>query len=464
MRKWLADWRHGPTQRRVWALAAPMIASNLTVPLVSLADTSVAGHLDSAPQLGAVAVGSAIYTLPVWMCGFLRMGMTGFAAQAVGRSDGSLLRQIIAQSLLLALVLAVLVGMTLLPLLPWVLELMRPSAVLDQLAGGYVRIRLLGLPAALANYALVGALLGTHRPGATLRMLLVTNISNIVLDVVFVFGLHLGVNGIAAASACGAWLGCLTGLAALPDMLRVHPGGMHIDALRRWRAWAPLLGVNRDIFLRSLALQAVFFAITALGTRLGTVVVAANALLLNGLMIVSFALDGLANAVEALTGHAIGSADRIALRRALVVAGGWSLLGGGLFAILFALGGGLFVTLQTDIEAVRAMAMRNLPYLAVLPLIAVASYILDGVFVGATRAREMRNSMLVCALGFALLVTLLLPWLGNDGLWLAFLGFMAARGASLGWIAWRIGQRGAWIAHPPHEPALGRPARPSHSA
>jgi MATE family multidrug resistance protein len=215
--------------------------------------------------------------------------------------------------------------------------------------------------------------------------------------------------------------------------------------MRGFAHWRPLLMVNRDIFVRTLALEGVFFAISLLGARLGDATVAANALLLNGLMLTAFGLDGLANAVEALCGHAIGARDPLALRRALVVAGGWSLLGSVGYALLFALGGHRFVDLQTSLPEVRAVAYRALPWLAALPVVAVWSYLLDGLFIGATRAREMRDGMLVAVALFALLAWAARGW-GNDGLWLAFLAFMAIRGASLGWIAWRLRRRGAWAA------------------
>lgn len=440
----IEDWRHRPTQRRVWALALPMIVSNLSVPLVTLVDSVVAGHLPQAQQLAAVVVGSAVYTLLVWVCGFLRMGTTGFAAQAAGRGDGGILRRVLLQSLLLALALAVVLGALVLPLLPVVLDVMRPSATLDALAMGYLHVRLFGLPAALASYALIGWFLGVQNARVALGVLLMTNLVNIALNLLFVLGLGWGVPGIAWASVCGEWCGVLFGLACAWRELRRHPGSMDRRDLRRWLHWRALLMVNRDIFARSLALQGVFFAVTVLGTRLGDAVVAANALLLNGLMLTSFALDGLANAVEALSGHAIGARDRDALRRALTVAGGWSFLGSVAFAIVFALGGHLFVNLQSDIAAVRAIAYVYIPYLAVLPLVAVWSYLLDGLFVGATRAREMRDSMLVGAVCFALLAWLLRP-LGNHGLWLALLGFMIVRAGAMGFLAYRISRRGLWI-------------------
>lgn len=439
------DWLHRPTHRRVWLLAAPMIASNLTVPLVSLVDSVMAGHLPHAEQLGAVAVGSAVYALPVWICGFLRMGTIGFAAQATGRSDGDMLRRVLVQALAMALTLAGVVLLLAWPLLPTVLNMMKPSAALDGFARAYLHVRVAGLPAALVSYALIGWYLGMQNAGMALRVTVVTNVVNIVLNLVFVLALKWQVSGIALASVIGEWSGALAGLCCVAGQLRRYPGQLQARVMRRWANWQPLLAVNRDIFIRSLALQGVFFAVTVLGTRIGGSTVAANALLLNGLLVVSFALDGLANAVEALTGHALGRGDRPALHRALVVAGGWSLLGGALFAILFGVFGHTFIDLQTDIVQIRITAYPYLPYLAALPLVAVWSYLLDGLFVGASRAREMRNTMLLAGMTFALLAAALRPW-GNHGLWLAFLGFMLARAAAMAWTARGITRRDEWIA------------------
>lgn len=441
----LADWRHRPTHRRVWALATPMILSNLSVPLVALVDSTVAGHLPHASDLAAVAVGSAVYALPVWSLGFLRMGTTGFAAQAHGADDGSALRTILAQALLLAAIAGLLVGALMWPLLPWLIGQMHPSAALGTLGLDYLHLRLFGLPAALLNYALAGWFIGKHDTRTTLALLLVTNLANIALNLLFVLGFKLGVPGIALASVAGEWCGTLFGLARARQALRAVIGRVDWAAMRSWPHWRPLLAVNRDIFLRTLVLEAVFFSISLLGTRLGDAVVAANALLMNGLLLAAFGLDGLANAIEALCGHAIGARDAPGLRRALVVAGGWALLGSLGFAVLFALGGHLFIDAQTSLPAVRTVAYHALPWLAVLPLAGVWSYLLDGLFVGATRAREMRDGMLLAGLLFAVLAWACRGW-GNDGLWFAFLVFMVTRGLSLGWIALRLQRRQAWIA------------------
>ncbi|SEM89264.1 multidrug resistance protein, MATE family [Pseudomonas sp. ok272] len=441
----ITDWRDRPTHRRVWGLAAPMILSNISVPLVALVDSTVIGHLPHAHQLGAVAVGASLYTFLAWAMGFLRMGSTGFAAQAAGRGDGAALRQILLQGLLLAMGLSLVLGTLGVPLSGVALHFMQPSAELEHLTREFFHTRLFGLPAALASYALVGWFLGTQNARAPLAILLTTNLVNIVLNLWFVMGLDWGVVGSARASVIAEWTGALLGLALTRSALRAYPGHIAWAALALWHSWRPLLAVNRDIFIRSLALQSVFFMITVQGARLGDATVAANALLLNGLLLTAHALDGLAHAVEALCGHAIGARDRQALRRSLVVAGGWSLIASLGFALLFLLAGHLFIEMQTDIQDVRDTAFNYLPYLAVLPLIAVWSYLLDGLFIGATRAREMRNGMLLSVL-------LLVPcaWalqgLGNHGLWLSFLLFMVLRSLTLGALAWQLRRNDGWFA------------------
>lgn len=444
MSNFFTDWRQRVTHRKVWALAAPMILSNISVPLVALVDSAVIGHLPYAHQLGAVAVGGTLYSFLAWAMGFLRMGTTGFAAQAAGRNDGAALRQVLLQGLLLAMGFAVLLGLIGLPFQHLALEMMQPSPDLNELTRDFFHTRLFGLPAALANYALVGWFLGLQNARAPLAILLTTNLINIALNLWFVIGLDWGVVGSARASVVAEWTGALLGLVLTRKGLRNYPGCLALVALKYWDSWRPLLAVNRDIFIRSLVLQSVFLLVTVQGARLGDVTVAANALLLNGLLLTAHALDGLAHAVEALCGHAIGARDRETLRRSLNVAGGWSLICSVAFAVLFLSVGHLFIQMQTDIEQVREIAFVYLPYLAVLPLIAVWSYLLDGLFIGATRAREMRNAMLLTAA-----ITAPFAWLavgfGNHGLWLVFLLFMALRALTLGHIARRLNREGGWF-------------------
>ena len=427
----LDAWRHAGTRQRLFALAIPMILSNLSVPLVALVDSAVVGRLPHAYQLGAVAVGGSIYTMLVWTCGFLRMGSTGFAAQAAGRNDHRALRYILLQSLLLVFVLSVLCLAIVLPLLPQILQWMDTSGDLQSLAQQYVLIRLYGLPAALMMHVLAGWLLGLQNARAALWMLLLANSVNIVLDIYFVFGLHWEVAGAARASVIAEWSGALLGLALAWRYVDKGPLLNFWQHVLRWASWRPLLAVNRDILIRSLALQAVFFSVTFQGARLGDNTVAANALLLNGLLLCSYALDGLAHALEALTGHALGQQDRRALQRALSLVSMYALLASLVFAVLFWWLGDVFIALQTNIASVQETASQYVIYLALLPLITVWSYVLDGLFIGATRAKEMRNSMLLAVVVCAPIAWLLHDW-GNHGLWIAFLLFMALRSVFLG--------------------------------
>lgn len=427
----LDAWRHAGTRQRLFALAVPMILSNLSVPLVALVDSAVVGRLPHAYQLGAVAVGGSIYTMLVWTCGFLRMGSTGFAAQAAGRNDQQALRYILLQSLLLVVVLSVLCLVMILPLLPYILQWMDTSGDLQTLAERYVSIRLYGLPAALMMHVLAGWLLGLQNARAALWMLLLANTVNIILDIYFVFGLHWGVAGAASASVIAEWSGAVLGLALAWRYVDKGPLLNFWQYVLGWANWRPLLAVNRDILIRSLALQAVFFTVTFQGARFGDNTVAANALLLNGLLLCSYALDGLAHALEALTGHALGQNDRRALRRAVSLVSIYALLASLVFAVVFWWWGDVFIALQTNISSVQNTAGQYLIYLTLLPLITVWSYVLDGLFIGATRAREMRNSMLL-AVAVCAPVAWLLHDLGNHGLWIAFLLFMALRAAFLG--------------------------------
>jgi len=424
-------WRDTPTHKRVWAIALPMILSNISVPLVGLVDTAVIGHLDGAHFLGGVAVGSTLFTFILWAAGFLRMGTTGFAAQACGADDGTALRRVLLQPLWLALLISVLVWSLQTPLLNLGLHLLDSSqALLDQ-ARLYVGIRLYSLPAALANFVLIGWFIGAQNSRAPFILLLAVNLCNVVLDLLLVVGLEWGVAGAAWATVISDYLGLLLGLALLRPILRRYPG--RTDWLRALllRGAAPLIRVNRDILIRTLALESVFYLLVVQGARLGDEVVAANAVLLNFLLLTSHGLDGLAHALEALGGHALGRQDKQALRKVLVVSTLWSLLLSCGFVLVFLLGGNAIIALLTDLPEVRQQAGTYLPWMAVMPLAAVWSYLLDGLFIGASRARAMRNAMLA-----ALLLYLPLAWslqsFGNHGVWLGFLCFMLLRSLLLG--------------------------------
>lgn len=422
-----------PKQQQVLLIALPMIASNLTIPLLSLVDTAVVGHLEHAWYLGGVALGSSLISLLFLLLGFLRMSTTGLTAQAFGAKDAVAIRNSLLQAALVALLLAVL----LLLLHPAVMVLVQLFSnagvdVLEQ-AGIYFQIRIWSAPAALLNMVLLGWFLGLHNARYPMWLLLMNQSLNIVLDLVFVPGFGWQVAGVAAASVIADYSTLLLGIVLARRLWRQQQlGPLSRLILQQLNGYGRLFALNRDIFIRSLCLQLVFVFIAFRGAGFGDTVVAANAVLLSFLMLVSYALDGFAYAAEAMTGKAVGAKDHSELQQLFVILAQWGLLLGLLFSLLFWLGGPALIRALTSIAAVQSTAQYYLPWLIALPLVAVWSYLLDGIYIGATQARTMRNSMLLSFAGFALCYAVTHS-LGNHALWLALCIFMLLRGLTLAW-------------------------------
>ena len=417
-------------QRRVWRLAGPIILSNLSVPLLGAVDTAVVGHLPDPAYVGAVAVGATIFNFLYWGFGFLRMGTTGFAAQAYGAGDREELAAVLARALLLALGLGLALWVLQLPIRHLALALIAASPQVAALASQFFQVRIWSAPATLANYALLGWLLGTQRPRTALALQVFMNGLNILLNLLFVLGFHWGVRGVAGATVLAEYaavgLGLLLVARALPRPLRLERRRI----LDRGRLVA-LIRVNRDIFIRTLCLVLAFAYFTARGAAMGDVLLAANAVLLNFQSLMAYALDGFAHAAEILVGSAVGARDRpgfsAAVRTATLSA---ALLAIG-FAVVYAVAGDLLIALFTNLAPVREAAHRFLPWLMLSPLLSVWSFQLDGIFIGATRTVEMRNGMIIALACYLAAATLLVPRLGNHGLWLAFMLLMVARAVPL---------------------------------
>lgn len=422
----------GYGDRDIWRIALPMIISSVTTPLLGLVDTAVVGHLDQPQYLGAVAAGATIFSVLFMGLNFLRMGTTGITAQAFGAGDGDGARRALGQALVVALLLAAL----LIAVRGWIIELavaaLDPGAAVAALAREYFAVRIWSAPATLAGFVLIGWLIGMQDARGPLAMTLATNLVNIVLDIWFVHGLGLQVRGVALATLLAEFTGLAVGLAYVAARLARHPGRWQAAQLVHPGSYRRFAGLNADLLLRTLALMFVLAFITAQGARLGDLVLAANAVLLNFQYFSSYALDGIAHAAEALAGKAIGAGDRAALARMVRRALRWTLLLAGGFTLAWALFGTGIIALLTSIDAVRATAGAYLPWLVLLPLVSAWSFLYDGVFIGATWSREMRQVMLAAALLVFLPAWLLARPLGNHALWLAFTLFMAARGIGMG--------------------------------
>ena len=419
------------THRRVLNIAIPIVVSNATVPILGAVDTGVVGQLGLAAPIGAVGIGAIILSALYWVFGFLRMGTVGLTAQAAGNQDDAEVAALLTRGLLIGSLAGMALILLQLPLFWASFQVSPASSDVEGPARAYMRIRIWSAPAAISIYAITGWLIAQERTRAVLVIQLWMNGMNILLDLWFVLGLDWGVEGVAFATFLAEWTGAALGLwlcraafagPAWRDWVQVFDGPRWINMAR----------VNSDILIRSLLLQAIFVSFLFLGSGLGDVTLAANQVLLQFLMITAFALDGFAFAAEALVGRAMGARQRDIVRRSAVLTSGWGFVICVLMAVVFAWGGGAIIDLMTTAVSVRAEARVFLPYMTAAPLLGCASWMLDGVFIGATRSRDMRNMMAVSFAIYAASVIILLPWLGNHGLWISLLISFVARGVSLG--------------------------------
>jgi MATE family multidrug resistance protein len=416
-----------PDNRSVWRIAAPMILSNISVPLLGMVDTGVTGHLENASYLGAVAIGATIFGFLYMGFNFLRMGTTGIAAQKFGAGDYDGLRVALGQALVVALAIATLLLLLHRPIGSTAIRLIGPDATVAEFADQYFSIRIWSAPAALANFALIGWFLGLQNARVPLIIVLTINLVNIVLDLILVVLVGMKVDGVALASVVAEFSGFIVGMTFVVSELNRHRGEWVVSKLTTLHEYAAFFSVNGSLFVRTMALMFVFAFITAQGARQGGMILAANAIIMNLQNLIAFALDGFAHAAEALVGKAIGENNKEALKRSVILALRWSLLVAAAFGVFFWVFGPMLIATLTDLSELRGTTARYLPWLIVSPLIAVWSYLYDGVFVGATLAKEMRDIMLISTFAVFVPAFFALKFLGNHGLWLSFMIFLGAR-------------------------------------
>jgi len=423
------------TYRYLISKAWPIILANAAVPLLGLVDTAVIGNIGSVEDLGAIAFGALIFSFVYWSFGFLRMGTTGFTAQAAGAGDEIEVRAVLGRALLMAVGLG-----TLLILLQWPIRLIAfllldGTDSVEILAGDYFRIRIWGAPATLTNFALMGLLIGLGLGKSVLLVQLFLNGLNILLDVWFAAVLKLGVAGIALGTVVAEWL--TVALAGYLIFRKLQQNKIPNESF--WPKARVLdkpmlmktLSANADIMIRTLLLVFSFAFFVNQSARFGDVLLAANHILLQLISFAAFFLDGYAFVVEALTGTAIGAGQLVrfdlAVRRtstlALVTAIG--------LAILTWVWGHLAVGLLTDITEVRSAAADMLFFAALYIACSFAAFQLDGVFIGASFTREMRNAATLSLLVFLLVWWLLERALGINGLWWAMIIYVVARAGAL---------------------------------
>ena len=419
------------THRRVLGIAVPIVLSNATVPILGAVDTAVVGQLGEAAPIGAVGIGAIIITTLYWFFGFLRFSTSGQTAQARGKGDPSEISVLLSRCLAVGLASGALLYCIQLPIFRAAFILAPVSQEVESLASGYVSIRIHSAPAAICLFGIIGWLIALERTRSVLVLQFAMNGINVVLDLVFVLWLDFGVRGVATATVIAEYSGLALGLWLCRSTFQT----------RDWRRWQRVFAaaelrrmalVNLDILLRNLFIEIAFVSFMFLGARYGDLTLAANQILLQFLHVTAYALDGYAFSAEALVGLSVGARTVKQLRRSVLLSSLWAGVTVVLLSLAFLLFGQYLIDIMTNAPDVRVEARQYLFWMAALPIIGAPSWMLDGIFVGAMRTRDMRNGMALSVVVYGLFLLILLPPMGNHGLWAAILVFFIARAVTLG--------------------------------
>jgi MATE family multidrug resistance protein len=418
------------THRTILAIALPMTLGYLSTPLVGVADMTVVGQFGIAAQMGGVAVAAVLFDILLGTLNFLRSGTTGLVAQAFGRRDTAETQAVVLRALILAAGIGLALVALQAPLFRLGITLMGASPAVGAAAEIYFDIRILAAPASLMNYAIFGWLLGLGRAGTGLALQTLLNGVNIGLSILLGLTAGWGIAGVAWGTVIAEVLTLVVGLVILARAMRPTGWPRQADLFER-TAFRQLLAVNRDIMIRSFVLITAFFFFTAQSAKLGDETLAANAVLEKFFLTASYFLDGVAAAAETLVGRAVGARHRPTFDRTLWLTTLWGYALAVIATLLVFAGGPALIALMTTSEPVRALAGTYLIYAALTPLIGFSAFQYDGIYIGATWSREMRN-MMVASLAVFFAVWALTQPLGNHGLWIALLSFLGVRGLTLG--------------------------------
>ena len=415
------------THRLVLAIAIPMTLGFMTTPLLGLTNTAVVGRMGNAEALAGLAIGAMLFDLILGSFNFLRASTTGLTAQAYGRRDQHEQQAVFARAMISALGC----GLALLCLSPLLmaagLRLMGAEGAIAEATGTYFSIRMLAAPAALANYAILGFVLGRGQGNIGLLLQAIINGINILLSIYLGLTLDWGVAGVAWGTMAGETVGALAGLAIVLRGFGKVARPAWSEVFSRHRL-AELFALNRDILIRTFVLIGAFTIMTRIGTSFGAVTLAANAVVMNFFLLSGYYLDGLANAAEQIIGRAIGAHYRPAFDRGLKLTTLWSFGLAALGSAFFFLAGPWLISVLTTSPEVRQAAETYLPWAAVTGLTGALAFLMDGVFIGATWSVDMRNRMLISFAGYLLMLAVFVPLFGNHGLWLGMNAFLLFRG------------------------------------
>jgi MATE family multidrug resistance protein len=413
--------------RHILRIAIPSIVSNITVPLLGLVDVAITGHLGSAAYIGAIAVGGMLFNVIYWLFAFLRMGTSGLTSQALGRRRPAQCVSLLRKSLTVALAIAAALILFQVPVRELGLIIMQPTGDVRSFTITYFSICIWGAPASLGLFALNGWFIGMQNSRSPMAVAIAQNVINIVVSLCLVFFFGMKVEGVAAGTLVAQWSGFL--LAAL--LCRKYYGKMlrrHARERGEGISAGALFRINRDIFLRTLCLVSVLMFFTAAGSRQGEVILAVNTLLMQLYLLVSYVMDGFANAAEAMSGKYWGARDMDAFHHTVRHCFLWGVVCAVAFTLLYIIGGQPFLRLLTDEVYVVGASQTYIGWAWLVPVCSLAAFIWDGVFVGITAARQMLTSSFLAAVIFFAVYAVAVGPMGNHGLWLAFICYMLTRG------------------------------------
>lgn len=443
------------TDKQILDIAVPSIVSNITVPLLGLVDVAITGHLGAASYIGAIALGGMLFNIIYWIFGFIRMGTSGLTAQSLGRGDTENVIRMLARSIAIAFAIALALLVLQVPLRELGLLIMQPTEEVRLLTTTYYNICIWGAPATLGLFALTGWFIGMQNSKIPMIIAITQNVVNILVSLVLVFGLGMRVEGVASGTLIAQWCGFLMGcFLCWRNYFGKNPIAKDIQPLRYYLSPSPIthqpstlnpqpstfnlppspitykdfFSINRDIFLRTLCMVSVMMFFTSAGSWQGEVVLAVNTLLMQLYLLVSYIMDGFANAGEALSGKFYGAGDSDALRTTVRRIFFWGIITAAVFTVTYVTGGKPFLRLLTDEPSVVEASTSYVWWAYLVPFCSVAAFMWDGIFIGLTASRQMLQSMFVAAVTFFIVYFIATKYLGNHGLWLAFLCYMFVRG------------------------------------
>ncbi len=424
--------------KQILRLAVPNIISNISIPMLGIVDMALMGHLESDAYIGAIALGSLIFNFIYWSFGFLRMGTSGFTAQAWGRNDYPETILVFARAFFIAIVMSLLLLLLQKPIEILSFAVLKGETRVEDLAMTYFRIRVWAAPAALGQFALLGFFLGMQNARLPMFVLVLTNVINVICNYLFVMKFGMGSDGVAYGTVIAQYCGLIIALYYFRRHFSHLFSYWSFRATTQWKQLKVFLMVNKDIFIRTMCLVVVFSIFTArsassdlMSEGQGTIL-AVNSILMQFFMFFSFLIDGFAHASEALTGKFIGAKDRTSLSKTIRLLFIWGTGISLFFTLVYLLGGNLIFRALTNNPEVIANAKPYFFWVIIIPMVSYTAFLWDGIYIGATAGKQMRNAMLISTLlvffpGYFLAS----KFMGNHGLWFAFILFMIARGVTM---------------------------------